>query len=510
MNRFAIITTLAALGLIGCDTEPDPVDPATVVDTGTPPTVPAPLMFVAPNDPAGIALPDPAAFDYYIGAQFTMDGLLGGPDGVRFSDDPSIICTSGCEADEMIENGTVLYPVDNAFGFDVADYSDAIPRDRDGVHEEGWIGTILDGAGDPMGVAISTVETDSYKVPQNKGSWCAGLNGEPVKCSTEHYVVLEHVKTCTETIPYWFSDPYTGEQIPGYEACEPLLDDLDIPFSELIPDENSIDEWAAGTDYGISLKDDGKPLYRFGDTVKKPTDMRLQLSLPLPEEWFVEGSEFAVTRAELAVVHTISNSPNDQIRPEDWENEGATGRTPGYIVDADGRWLSDKDCYQGDGTFIPEGTVLRNPEWGDPTAISEDLREGFTNAWYRTLDRNPFAWDVDNGKSPRWRLQAPKMGQDLPGFEIPIQNCQPAPLQNGEKLYERGELTTTVIDLLDFGELEAPLATSSGWVQMTPVVTENGLTLTKDFDVSVYIKGEKKPVQLYSAHLFLDYEPVAP
>ena len=232
-----------------------------------------------------------------------------------------------------------------------------------------------------------------------------------------------------------------------------------------------------------------------------------------PEEW--SNGVYTITRAELAVVHTINNSPNDQIRPEDFENEGATGRLPGYTVDADGRWLSDVDCFEGDGHFIPAGTVLKNPSFADPLGASSDLREGFTNAWYRTLDRDPFAWDEANGDSPRWRLKAPKFGQDLPAIEIPIVNCMEQPLQSGEQLYERGTLTTTTIDLLDFGDNVNPLATSAGWLVPTSqpmqsaTLSANGVTMTENFDLAVYIKGDKKAVQLYSAHLYLDYEPVA-
>jgi hypothetical protein len=498
----ALVLVLALAACKGDDTDTDPGDTDPVDQ----------LLFVAPNDPVGVQLPNPSDYDYYIAGQFTMDGVLGGIDGVTYADDPSLVCTSGCEADEQMDGSTVLYPVDNAWGYIVQDYSDALVRERDGVYGDGWIGTITDGTGAPMGLSISSAETALYRVPANKGTWCAGLQDSPVKCSTEHYVTMEHLKTCSETIPYWFSDPVTGVSYPEYDACEPLSDDLDIPVEDLIPDENSLAQWAVGPDYGVSVKDDGKVLYRFGDIVKKPTDMRVVLTLPLPEEWKVPGAVYNVTRARLAVVHAISNNPNDQIRPEDYENEGATGRLPRYEEDADGRWLSTVDCYEGDGNFIPAGTVLKNPPWADPMGLSSDLREGFTNAWYRTLDRDPFEWDEANGDSPRWRMKAPKFGQDLPGFEIPLQDCAPPPLQNGEKKYERGMLTTTVLDLLDFGDNVNPLATSTGWMEpglqpmLTADLTENGVRLTDDFDLSVYVKGEAKAMQVYSAHLYLDYE----
>ena len=506
MTRTLTLTLPALLVLAaGCKEEPDPVD------TGLDPT--ETLLVVAPNDPAGIELPDESAFDYYTAGQFTLDHLQGSTAGETYAEDASIICTTGCE-DDQLDDGATLYPVDNAFGLIVTDFSNPEVRERDGVYDDGWIGTIVDGDGDSMGVAITTRETDSFKVGDNMGTWCSGLHGEPVKCSTEHYVVLEKVKTCAETIPYMTCDPDTGDFYPGWEDCEFLDDDLDRDIGDLVPSELDLGEVAVGPDYGVSLKDDGKVLYRWGDLMKEPTDMRMVMRLPLPDEWKVDGDVYRVTRAELAVVHTRANSPNDQVRPEDHENEGATGRTPAYEVDAGGKWLSTVDCYQGDGTFIPAGTVLKNPDFADPGAHSEDLTEGYTNAWYRTLDRDPFAWDVDNGKSPRWRLQAPKMGQDLPGFEVPVVNCTPPPLKKEEAKYGSGELTVTHLDLLDFGDEEAPLALSTGWMEpsgqimVSDTVTENGVELTEDFELSVYVKGEGKAMSVYSAHLYLDFELV--
>lgn len=500
-NRTIAITVLLALSACGPEeiTDPDPVD--------------VQLTYLEPNDPAGVVLPDPATFDYYIGAQFTTDGVLGSLGGETYAQDSQIICTTGCEDNVRVDNGVTLYPVDNAFGYDVRDFANSTPRDRDGVHEEAWVGTIVDGVGDPMGLAVSNPETSAFRVPSNMGSWCTGLQPDPVKCSTEHYVVMEHLKTCAETIPYWYSDPDTGVAYPEFSACDYLSDVLDQPIADLVPDENDLGEIAVGLDYGVSLKDDGKVLYRFGDLVKKPTDMRILLQMPLPTEWAT--GEWTVTKAELAVVHTITNSPNDQIRPEDWENEGAVGRKPSYEVASNGQWLSTVDCYEGDGKFIPAGTVLRNPTYGDSTEVSSDLRDGYTNSWYRTLDRDPFAWDTINGTSPRWRFKAPKMGQDLPGFEIPLANCLPPPIQHGEEKYEVGALTTTHIDLLDFGAAESPMASSLGWIYPAgqPIaegnLTETGILLSDQFDLAVYVKGEQKSIELYSAHLYIDYEAAA-
>ncbi len=461
-------------------------------------------------DPADAELPSAGDFDYATSATFSIDGLQGGFDGATYADDPSILCTTGCEDDVQQSGGFDLFPIDSDFGFESADFIGHWTDTRDGEYTEGWIGEIASPDGDPWGVAISNAETDLYKTGSPLGSWCAGMGGTTVKCSTEHFVSMEHVLTCDETVPYWYSDPVTGESMG--EECLPLDTELDPGLETLTTYSGYVEDIASTLDYGVTLKDDGKLLYRWGTYEKRPRDVRVQLSLPLPDE-FATG-EFAITRAELAVVHTITNNPNDQIRPEDLENEGATGRKPGHELDADGNWVSTVDCYEGDGDLIPAGTVLRNMAFADPEAASSDLQGGFTNAWYTTLDRDPFETDPNTGIGPRWRLKAPKFGQDLPSVEIPITDCAEPPLQHGELKYERGELTTTVINLLDWEDPAAsPFLTSTGFTDWTiqeegdtTGVTINGMALTDDFDVIVYIKGDQKPVYLYSAHLYLDYE----
>lgn len=119
------------------------------------------------------------------------------------------------------------------------------------------------------------------------------------------------------------------------------------------------------------------------------------------------------------------------------------------------------------------------------------------------------------GAGPRWRLKAPKFGQDIPGLEVPTVNCMTPPISKDFIKYNEGELTATVIDLMDWvaGE-ESPLALSTGWMAPTvqemsaefPGVTVNGTPLTEEFDLAVYVKGEYKTQNLYKAVLYLDYE----
>lgn len=463
-------------------------------------------------DPSSAELLNPADFDWYASANFSLDGVQGGFDGVTVADVPEILCTTDCPDEVVVNEGFDMFPIDSEFAYETQDFYGHWAADRDGLYTEGYAGEIASPDGEPWGLALSDQDTDLYKTGYPLGSWCGGLGGDTIKCSTEHFVTMEHVLTCDETVPYMFSDPYTGD--PDYPECEPLDTDLYPTLDTLTTYSGYLEDIAVTDDYGVTLKDDGKLLYRWGTYEKRPRDVRVQLSLPLPEEWNTE--EFRVTKATLAVVHTITNNPNDQIRPEDLENEGATGRKPSYIVDGDGNWVSDKDCFEGDGDFIPAGTVLRNVAYADPEGGSSDLQGGFTNAWYTTMDREPFDTDPVTGLGPRWRLQAGKFGQDLPSVDIPIVNCQEPPLQKGEAKYETGELTTTFINLLDWAvPEESPFLSSKGFQEWTiqeegevDGVTINGTVLTNDLDIVVYIKGDKKPVYLYSAHLYLDFEPM--
>ena len=65
----------------------------------------------------------------------------------------------------------------------------------------------------------------------------------------------------------------------------------------------------------------------------------------------------------------------DQLRAEDLENEGATGRKPSYVVNDEGQWLTfgHETCYEGDSDEIVEGTVLKNPKFSHGAEGSVDL-----------------------------------------------------------------------------------------------------------------------------------------
>lgn len=592
--------------------------------------------------------------------QFSANDLVGAFDGRTFGpagniQDTSILCGAvgaglpACDADHKPipgDEARTLWPIDSEFGFEVVPYAEAFQKTiDDNVWGEGWAGNIVQ-SGKIIGLEVSDAETDTFKVPAPLGTWCAGIGETAVKCSTERYVVMEHVLSCHETVPYVVgdatrADPITGDQAvltppPGetfadgstsYDCVNAKFDndplilnsgtawdgktlsaavaDGDLtalqaadPLAFLDPNESTVlDDIAYTANYSITAKDDGKPLYRWGTLIKRPNDIRLYARMRLPTAWkdgtcATQNDNLGcrVTKAELYVRHNVTNNPNDQVRPEDMENEGAIGRLPGFDIDPTygaGSKVSDVACYEGDGDFIPQGTVLQNTGFAvtgsDPYAWSEDLQEGITNGFATTVDREPFEWsyDVDSGSGfdgspdvsraspldplpanyqllsgPRWRLKPGKFGQDVPGLEIPNvkAECAPPPYQKGLIKYEVGAATRVVLNMLDwsaddprsvldpdpasptFGQPVSPLTFSNAWVDgnandgqvicggpepsdpqtdcdvITPTnpnvdaVTVNGAPVTEDFDLSIYVKGDRKPTQLYYSWLILEYD----
>lgn len=247
----------------------------------------------------------------------------------------------------------------------------------------------------------------------------------------------------------------------GYGTEADLVDLLE-------PNESTVtNNIAYSTDYSITLKDDGKLLYRWGTAVKRPNDLRMEVDLELPDEWtedldangtadILEGGkdDYVVTRAELVITHNITNNPNDQVRPEDYENEAAIGRLPSYYIiqdpedDSNTLWVSPRDSFNGEGVSLPSyfklnaageidltaggvaiysptdvllgyrnedadgnpiGTVFRDMSLADDNEAadlsfeSEDLTEGFTSDWYTTVDREPFEWSYDKFSDDPYR-----------------------------------------------------------------------------------------------------------
>lgn len=469
---------------------------------------------------------------------FSIDDVIGDFDGATFADDSDIINTDATFEDPSNpdppdydgpvraitdKDGTALYPIDSTFGFHVEDFIGAVPKDRDLIYTEGFAGNIHDEGGAHIGLALSDAPTDTYKSPLPFGRWAAGLGGNSVKAETEHYVVMQNILSdqmfpndpdavfaldnelivlggphdgmlvedvVADLQAIYDSDDHSVDIFPPDDP-DGLIDIRDV----LIPNENTVtDNIAYSDDYSVTLKDDGKLLYRWGTLVKKPNDIRFSADLELPDEWKTpeaallnEGRGYRITSAELIVNHSITNNPNDQIRVEDLENEGATGRKPTFVViehpDHPGDseyalWVSSVNDFAGDGTYYPsylkldaDGNIITEPEPGDVVALapdgtpvgvvntddsdvpvgtvfreitptnhatdvllSSDLTGGFTNAWYTSMDRDPFEPVLDGDGEyivgPRWRLQAGKFGQDLPGVDIPLIPGSQPPFQS--------------------------------------------------------------------------------
>lgn len=361
------------------------------------------------------------------------------------------------------KDGYTYYGIDSAYSFTATDFDAAnskLPIGRNAIYDDGLVANIYDNDGNIIGVKAKSPETPSWKAGGMLGAWSAGLGGNSVKASTEHYAVMSHI--------------------------------MEGPDNPLV----------LGTDYSFKLKDDGKYLFRWGNINKSPAEVRLYSQIPLPAGFV--GGGYTVTKATLTVKHRISNSPNDQIRPEDFENENATGILPQYVVDdTTGQWLSTVDSYEGDGDFIPAGTVLADP--ANPLEMDLD-NDGIidyvdekTNTWYTTLDRDP--WGGDN---PRYRFKSSKYGQDLPGVEM--------------EQYSTGDLTTTTIDLLSIIDADGSkiLQNSDNWGDFLDIneekfdLTDDDLTaddceLSNNLDLMMYVKGEYKGLEIYDAQLRIDY-----
>ena len=484
----------------------------------------------------------------------TYDGQTQGDDGATFID------FSGASGTKNAD-GVTLYPIDSEFGFIVTDFLGAEDKTIDGLYTEGWAGDLMI-AGEQAGLVISDSPTDLFKTPAVLGTWLTGLGSNTVKASTEHYSVMQQVLSDQqypgdESAVYPLDDDlillsqnaayngqYVRELLDGtavYDGAAVIVTDVNldgvVDLKDLLnPNESTISyDIAYGDDYSVTMKDDGKLLFRWGNAVKRPNDVRVEAELPLPPEWDAIDTDtglkalYKITAAELVVHHTITNNPNDQIRPEDFENESAIGTLPTYEVIENyngeaGRtvWASTDDYYAGDGTLYPAGTILRDTALAEAVegsildligGLSEDLELGFTNAWYTTMDREPFEPDLtadgsDYETGPRWRLLPDKYGQDLPSVVIPIDPSDPLPVTSGEEKYEVGAETQTVINLLDWETPISPLEISAGWQNNTGSVSVNGLNMTDNFDVAVYIKGDIKPATIYSAEVLLDYEEI--
>ena len=516
-------------------------------------------------------LQDPKFTSSHIFSTSDITVTFAGDTIANISNPQDVFDTTGESGTKTTKDGVTLYPIDSEFGFYVSDFENAVSKELDDDYAEGWAGD-LTVADEHVGLVLSDSPTDTFKTPALLGTWLSGLGGNTVKASTEHYVVMQNILSDQkypgddgDDVLYPLDDELVviGGEFDGLLVSDAILalEALDEGAGDrngdgaidikdvLAPNETEIDQnIAVSTDYSVTLKDDGKLLYRWGNTIKKPNDIRVEATLDLPDEWSEYNpltslrNLYAITDAELVVHHTITNNPNDQVRPEDFENEAAIGTLPSYDIIENyngetGRtvWVVPEgpdnynpvlDAYgtfAGDGTFYEAGTILKDSALADSWALSDlaalgatDGAEGFTNAWYTIMDREPFEPVLNEdgtayeGSGPRWRLQPDKYGQDLPSVVIPDNPSLTANPTKDQVKYEVGAETQTVLNLLDWGLPTSPLSISAGWQDKPGEVSENGVNYTDGFDMAVYIKGDIKPATIYSAELLMDYELITP
>ncbi len=111
-------------------------------------------------------------------------------------------------------------------------------------------------------------------------------------------------------------------------------------------------------------------------------------------------------------------------------------------------------------------------------------------------------------------------------MDIPLIECSPPPFKSDNIKYVVGTPVTTIINLLDWDGDDSPLSTSKGWVDVTSnefveiagdvdgiPYTTNGLPMTDDLDLAVYIKGDRKSTAVYNVKVVIEYDgeiPVPP
>ena len=123
----------------------------------------------------------------------TFDGLTVG----EAADPQAVFDTMDDPNDDtdtkVTKDGVTLYPIDSEFGYIVSDFQNAEQKELNGDYAEGWAGDLKDAQGAQIGIVISDSPTETFKTPALLGTWLAGLGGETIKASTEHYVTMQNV-----------------------------------------------------------------------------------------------------------------------------------------------------------------------------------------------------------------------------------------------------------------------------------------------------------------------------
>jgi len=209
---------------------------------------------------------------------FSIDDVTGSFAGATQGEDGGIVDTSGANGTQVTKEGVTLYPIDSEFGFVVTDFDGAEPKVLDGVYTEGWAGNLTIG-GEQAGIVISDSPTDTFKTPAILGTWLAGLGGNSVKASTEHYSVMQNVLsdqkypgdpdavyTLDDDLVLLSLNPDWNEQKvsalladPGTFGVTDVNLDGVLDIKDLLnPNESTITyDIAYGDDYSVTMKDGG-------------------------------------------------------------------------------------------------------------------------------------------------------------------------------------------------------------------------------------------------------------
>ena len=190
--------------------------------------------------PGGVALPAvgavvPAAEGDVVWAPephvFTLNDVIGNALGETDADNPNVIKDEDGTFSALSENpieakdgSGVLYPINSEFGFDVMDFVGATPKTFDDIAEEGWVGEFTDERTGAKGLQFSDADTAVMKAENLVGTWAAGLGGNEIKASTEHFTVMEAVLSCYQTVKYdyWASEEDYDEDMLDGSADMPV------------------------------------------------------------------------------------------------------------------------------------------------------------------------------------------------------------------------------------------------------------------------------------------------
>ena len=290
---------------------------------------------------------------------FSVDDItvtFGGETIGTIADRDSVYDTS---IDKVTKEGVTLHPIDSEFGFYVDDFNEAIQKELDGDYAEGWAGDLVIG-GEQVGV-VRVRFTDRYLQDSGGSGHLAGR----ASAETPSRPRPSTTRSCRMSFP---TRNYPGDPDADYALDDNLIllsqnaawdgstspTFLPIPRPRrndkngdgvldirdlLNPNESTIEyDIAYSTDYSVTMKDDGKLLYRWGNTIKRPNDIRMEAELPLPDEWTRAGNPdaltklFQITRPNWSCITRSRTTPTTRSDPRTSRTNPRSARLPTYEI----------------------------------------------------------------------------------------------------------------------------------------------------------------------------------